>query len=441
MATERTARRVPPIGALLFLSTLVVFIAGARNGGSGDTMPAQLLPISILVEGNLDFNEFVCPIDPATLLPSDYVAGRCTTPLPYYLDLVDGRAVSRYPIVAGLINLPVHLVAYLLQVNLAAYFSLLALITSALVSAGSVAMMFLVLRELCRERSTAVLGALVYAFGTLVWSVTSRGLWQHGPSLLLINAALYLLVRREGTGIPWAGLLLGFAVFNRPTNVLIALPLAVYVLVHHRVHFVRFCAMAAIPAAGLLLYSQIVLGSVMTLGQGQQMRLSADPLGNFAGILVSPARGLFVFSPIFLLSLLYVPRTLSGAAPHPIVRYLLLATLGLIGLHALWPIWWGGHSFGYRLLIESIPAWIVLLALGWEETIRRSIPLKSAAALLLAVSIYFNYLGARVGPCGFDSTPNSIDSHPERLWQVRDTELIRCTRVLGTRLGVTSPGE
>ncbi|MDH5233485.1 MAG: glycosyltransferase family 39 protein [Gemmatimonadota bacterium] len=436
MTTESSRRPLLPTGVLLFLATLVVFLAGARNGGSGDTIPAQLLPISILVEGNLDFNEFVCPMDPETHVPSDYVTGLCTTPLPYYLDLVDGRVVSHFPIIPGLLNLPVHVVAYLLQVDLAARYSFLALLTSALIASASVVLIFLLLTELCRERTTAILGALVYAFGTLVWSVTSRGLWQHGPSLLFITAALYLLVRKKESGIPWAGLLLGFAVFNRPPNVLIAIPLALFVLVHHRAQFVRFCLFAAIPAAGLLLYSKFVLGSMMTLGQGQQMRFSPHPFANIAGLLVSPARGIFVFSPIFLLSLPYVPQAVRGRDRHPLIPYLLAGTLALICLYAAWPIWWGGHSFGYRLLSETIPAFIVLLALGWEATIVGSRTWRVAAAVLLSLSVYFNYLGARVGPCGFDATPNSIDAHPERLWQLRDTELIRCTRALGSALGV-----
>jgi len=421
--------------ALLFAATLLVFLVGARNGGTDDTKPAQLLPISILTEGNLDFNEFVCPTDPATGAPSRYDPATCTAPLPYYLDVVDGRVVSHYPIIAGLLNLPAHLVAYLFQANLAAHYGLLSVITSALISAASVTLMFLVLIEICRSPATALGGALVYAFGTLVWSVTSRGLWQHGPSLLLINGALLLLVRRNGAQLPWAGLLLGLAVFNRPTNVLLAIPLGLYVLVHHRARFLRFTAAAALPMAVMVLYSALVLGSATALGQGQGMRFGADPLGGLLGILFSPARGLFVFTPVFLLSLLMLPRVLNGAAGHPIVRYLVAGTLALVGLYAFWPIWWGGHSFGYRLLIEVIPGFIVLLALGWEEVIRGSRPLQGVAGVLLAASVYVNYLGARVGPCGFDMSPNSIDAHPERLWQVRDTELIRCSRELGTRVG------
>jgi len=417
--------------ALLFATTFVVFFAPLRHGGTGDTVPAQLLPISILFEGNFDFNEFVCPADAAGRA-SDYDALRCTAPLPYYFGVVDGRVVSNYPIVPGLLNVPVHAGAVLLGVNVARHSVTLSMLTAALVTAGSVAFMFLVLAEVARERSTALLGALVYAFGTVVWSVAARGLWQHGPSLLLLNAALYLLVRRGGErAIPWAGLLLGLAVFNRPANALLAAPLAVYVLLHHRREALRFCAMAAVPAVAMLVYSMVVLKSWTSLGQGQDMVAGARPLEGLLGILFSPARGLFVFSPILLLGLVRLPRVISGRARHPIAVYLLAGTAALIGLHAVWHIWWGGHSFGYRLLAEAVPFFILLLAVAWEETLRRSRLFVGLTAVLLAVSVYIHFLGAFVAPCGFDSSPNFIDYHPERLWQIHETELIRCTRALG----------
>lgn len=418
--------------AALFATTFVVFFAPLRHGGSGDTVPAQLLPISILFEGNFDFNEFVCPTDPASGNTLDYDPLVCTAPLPYYFDVIDGRVVSLYPIVPGLLNVPVHVAAVALGVDVTRHTVTLSMLTAALVSAGSVVFMFLLLAEVARERSTALLGTLVYAFGTVVWSVASRGLWQHGPSLLLLGAALYLMVRRDHARlIPWAGLLLGLAVFNRPSNMLIAVPLAIYVFVHHRRESLRFCAMAAVPAAAMLLYSQVVLDSWSSLGQGQDMIVGGDPMEGLLGILFSPARGLFVFSPIFLFGLARVPRIIAGRARHPVVVYLLAGTAAVIGLHAVWYMWWGGHSFGYRLLAETIPLFVLLLVVAWEENLRRSPLLTGLAAVLLVVSVYFNFLGAFVAPCGFDRFPNFIDYHPERLWQLHDTELLRCTRALG----------
>ena len=50
------------------------------------------------------------------------------------------------------------------------------------------------LRLLCSPVSALIL-TLVYGLGTSSLSVSSQGLWQHGPSQLALAAVLYCLVR------------------------------------------------------------------------------------------------------------------------------------------------------------------------------------------------------------------------------------------------------
>ena len=199
-------------------------------------------------------------------------------------------------------------------------------------------------------------------------------------------------------------------------------------------HSLSFCAAAALPAFAMLLYSHIVLGGVTALGQGQAMRVGARPWEGLAGVLVSPARGLFVFSPVLLLGLAYLPRTFSSRARHPVVPYLAVGSLLLVGLHGIWHVWWGGVSYGYRMLIETLPAFMLLLAVAWETHLRGRPVRVAAAGALLLFSVWTSALGALVAPCGFDMDPVPVDQHPERLWEVRGTELVRCTqRALGMR--------
>jgi hypothetical protein len=42
-------------------------------------------------------------------------------------------------------------------------------------------------------------------------------------------------------------------------------------------------------------------------------------------------------------------------------------------------------------------------------------------------------LGVRTYPCGWDSSPLSVDLVPARLWSVHDTELSRCWAMLRAR--------
>jgi len=420
MSSAVTGTRLPVLRHPLALERLAPWIAlflplfiyniGFRYVGSGDTAPAELLPIAILDGHGFDFRQFV------------------SGDLPYWFRLERGRVVSSYPVLPGLMNVPVYAAARLDGIDLYARRRLLSMLTASAVTALSVFFLYLALTHVCRSEKEALFLALAYAFGTTAWSIASRGAWQHGPSLLFLTIASWGLFR-GGTTVPLAGLALGLAVVNRPTNVLIALPLALYVLRYERRQALGFTGLALLPGLFHLWYAKTYWGSPWSLAQ-------KVPRGNFnggfwsglAGILVSPSRGLLVFSPIFLFAL---PSAIQAFAPAPrgqarLPRYLAAGVLLTILLYARWSIWWGGHSFGYRLLTELAPLLVVLIAAAWPS-LDRIRGARLLFGILLAASLYVHFLGAMVYPSGFD---NQIDNQEARLWAVRGSELDLSTRKL-----------
>src|SRR5437868_11448666 len=91
---------------------------------------------------------------------------------------------------------------------------------SFLASIASV-LMFLVLRRDCNRWSLPL--ALVFAFGTNTWMISSQALWQHGSGELLIALSLLLVV---ATASPMRTALLGavcvLMAANRPPDALVA---------------------------------------------------------------------------------------------------------------------------------------------------------------------------------------------------------------------------
>lgn len=305
------------------------------------------------------------------------------------------------------------------------------MISSSLIASISAVFMFLCLTKICKKQITAVFFALVYAFATCVWSVACRGIWQHGPSLLFITITLFLLLNENNALIPYAGFFLGMAVFNRPTNIIIALPLTVYIFNNYRGGVrIKYLILAMIPALLFSWYSYVYMGNVSSLGQGHELKLGGHFWRGLPGLLISPGRGLFVFSPIFIFSFAYLIYSLFSKNTRSIYRYLAISAILMVGAYAKWHGWWGGHCFGYRYLIELIPMLIIFLALCWEKVITTSRYLKITFFICLVVSIYFHFLGAFLYPAGFNYEPNNIDSHTERLWSVKDTELVRATKNL-----------
>lgn len=104
------------------------------------------------------------------------------------------------------------------------------------------------------------------------------------------------------------------------------------------------------------------------------------------GVLVSPLRGLFVWHPVYLLALLGLVGVLL-----PRDRWLALALLALLTLNiyvvASWWAWWQGDSFGGRMFLNAMWAWVLGLSglVEWAAAGRRRWPaLLTIGGLLIA---------------------------------------------------------
>ncbi|MEZ4712390.1 MAG: hypothetical protein R3A44_34690 [Caldilineaceae bacterium] len=78
------------------------------------------------------------------------------------------------------------------------------------------------------------------------------------------------------------------------------------------------------------------------------------------GLLVSPYRGLFWHTPLFLATLVAFP---PFARRHKLEAIIIaLLSLLLIGLYGKWWMWWGGFAWGPRFLVPLAPLWVLPLA-------------------------------------------------------------------------------
>ncbi len=143
------------------------------------------------------------------------------------------------------------------------------------------------------------------------------------------------------------------------------------------------------------------------------------------GTLVSPSRGLFIFSPWTVVALGYLPFALFRLRLATLLPWL-LATLGAhADLISTYTEWWAGESFGPRYWTEVIPLLAIVLGMALERAAARCQLLYAVALALIAVSIGVRMLGAAVYPSGWDNIPTDISSSRERLWDWSDRELSR----------------
>lgn len=404
--------------AALFLIALIVYNANSRPISSGDTTPAALLPFSIWLDHTITFDRF----------HAWYKATTGKEPY-YFRRLADGRSYSLYPIAFPLLITPLYApVALALDLRqwpmqrLILLAHILEKIVASSTAALSVAALYALLRRMAGHRAALWL-SLAYAFGTETWAISSQALWQHGPSELAIILSLLFLCREE---LPAAGLFAGLSAAFRPTDVAFLAVSAGFVLLSHRsardkVWYGCGASAALLPA---VVYNCLTYGTLMGGYGGIPL---TNPLPGVLGLLFSPSRGLFVYSPIFLFAGLGVWRWLRFGQPFEPMIYgisFLFSVLHTVVVTS-WSVWWGGYSFGPRMLTDISPCLVILLIPALAP-VQRSMLLKPVFAAALAISIFNQGVGAFCYPNGlWDETPQTVDARPERIWNWRDTQIGR----------------
>ena len=422
---ERVNHRARDAVLLLALS-LFVYNLNLREVSSADTITTRLVPLALILEHRLYLDRFFRG-DPAT------------EELPYYVQHIDGHYLSPWPILPALLALPIYLVPVRwLGVESWRGVNLLAKLTASLVSGLSVAVVYLALREVA-ERRAALAIALVYAFGTSTWSVSSQGLWGHGAVQLAFAAGLYGVFRRRRWSAA-VGLCAGLMVAGRPAATVLAGSLVACVFRESVWRGARCLIGVAAVAAAVLWYNVAVFGAAEggyarinashRTSHGVEGTWSPDVLHGVAGLLVSPNRGLLVYAPVLVFALAGMGTALRGRQRRD---FRLLAAgwgVNLLMLGA-YSVWWGGHSFGPRLLTDSLPALVMLLVPVWEAVEGRRWVRVAFVALFLA-SVGVQVVGAFYYPSpsegDWNLTPQNVDFAHARLWAWRDTQILRLLR-------------
>jgi hypothetical protein len=366
----------PPVAVATI--TVAVLLANTMPMGSGDTVPATFLPFVLLRDGRLTFD------DPGL----DGPLGVHGEPLPYYLVRTGGGLASKYSPAMGILAAPVYLPAALgrFDPHLASVLHLGKLAAAILTALGA-GCLFVAARALVGG-VWAVAATGLYVLATPVLSVLGQALWQHTGAALGFSVALMALTltnwsdRRAGA---LAGVGLGVVVACRPVDVVLAAGLG-FALLRERPRAVPWAlGVGAIPLLLLGWYHWRVFGSPFTTGYGVEARDGwTTPLHEgVLGLLFSPARGLFLQSPVLLVS---AGALLSGARPP---RWLLppVVALGMFTLlMGRWWCWNGGYSAGNRMLADGLPVLGLTLAVGLRAAWARA-PMRPVVLGLATISV------------------------------------------------------
>lgn len=219
--------------------------------------------------------------------------------------------------------------------------------------AAAIAFIFLLLVQFY-SLQTAVLTAFLIGISS-DWWYQSRGFLSEIGAGAFTVLSLYFATREKPI---LSGSALAMSLFFRPLN-LLALP--VWGLTVWRKGYKALGSGLPIALSLLLiaLYNYVRFDSPVEFGYGGEA-FSSSILSGLYGLLFSPGRSLFVYSPIFLLS---IPgAVLWWRKEKAVTAVCLLTILGYIFTIALWHRWDGGWTWGSRLLTPTVPLLGILLA-------------------------------------------------------------------------------
>ncbi|HEY8596953.1 MAG TPA: phospholipid carrier-dependent glycosyltransferase [Thermomicrobiales bacterium] len=440
---------LPPTLALFLVLAGVYLLTSGGHTYSYDEETMFGLTISLVERGSL-----VVPTCPGCAVLR-------SIPMP------EGRNYSRYGPLQSIVAIPPYLLGRALASgdDAATWVGTryAATLLTALVTAAIGALLYTLIRRVGYSHRTALVTALLYGFGTQAWP-RAKTFFADPLTTLLILGAVYCWWRldqpsaRDGSGAAvarWAvgiALCCGLAVGVK-FGAGIILPVfglagAASLWRRWRRDELRLRELipAAVAAAATLaillalvgLYNWVRFASPFETGYGGR-EVGAVQQGNWRealpGLLISPGKGLFIFSPIVILGLLSFWR-FARHAPRLAV---LVGTLVVehVAFYARVPQWDAGTSWGPRYLDFIVPLLVLPLAAGlaWLAAPERArgvrLALGGFAGVVIALALVVQLLGVLVN---FDTGYNLITTG-RRYWTVANSPPLVHARILSERVG------
>jgi hypothetical protein len=430
----------------------VYFFSGlSRVGTSFDSRWTVYIVMNLWHHGNTNLDDYSRQIR-----ESDYYAVSCVSPDGHARrggpEACAGHWYNSYPIGGPILTAPLVLAAVgvmnLLSLALSRFHStdfridgffhadydaahpiIEMEVASFLLAVAAVVIYFIARRYLPEKR--ALILALLYALATPAYSVGGRAIWQHSPSMLLLAIIIMMLLRAEENPslAAWVGLPVALSYTVRPTDSLFVIVFTAYVAVRFRRYLLRYF-LAALPVAVIFLaynysiYHEALSPYYHSSLDGFYPRYWPKFAEGLAGNLISPSRGLFVYTPVFLFSVWSMAR---GLWQTPLKRWLAALTLAhWIAVSSYVACWWAGMCYGPRFFSDLTPVLVLFLIpyfAGWDS-LSRLVRTAFVTCALIGLAMHLRG-GWSLAVYEWNVKPMSVDKHPERNWEWRDPPFLR----------------
>lgn len=255
------------------------------------------------------------------------------------------------------------------------------LITAMLFGLATIYLIYKTLRKLDFSKKNSVITTFSSYVGSYaIWYVFLNSAFGHTYDLFGIALAFFGITKYEIEykadfkkkimSLILVGLGFGVATLTRPILVLPTFLFGIYLIYKKRLKDLIYFVFSGLPFAIILfLYNQISYGKPIASGYSEIWNQTFQTENFYLlQLLFSPIRGWFVYSPIFLISIIGLIWMAKTSKQKFIPIFSIISILSIIIVYSFWPQWWGGGSYGMRFLIPATPFASVGIAYAIQES-------------------------------------------------------------------------
>ncbi|MBE9010391.1 hypothetical protein IQ250_09260 [Pseudanabaenaceae cyanobacterium LEGE 13415] len=448
---------------LIFASCVYVYLANDRTITTHDSVPNTLLAFNWLFNHQLNFDNF----------RGNYFTNNVVW---FFTESPNGHLTSAYPIGIAILTFPFYVIfagirwiqhlthdsflqntLYSFNIQSAIFepdrldFEKLA---GTLITSIAVVFFYLATR-LKFNQTVCVILTFTYAFATQNWVTNSQSMLQHtGANLAVCSILLCLLKANRTHGkarrflLLTAGIFCGFLPGIRPTDAVFSTAAIIYAIVAYR----RDCIflLLGLPSALLSISWNLYYFGSLLGGYGSFTGLYNFSIEQFTqaslGLLFSPARGLFTFSPVLLFMFPGVRQVFKSRTKQDEQLLLCLTSAGVMLFinYCFFSVWWASWTYGNRFLADALPVFCLLVGYALADIIDRGAKIRRRINYSLVCFFVFLLFSTFVQCVGaftveflkpdWNGIPAEIDANAEvgvgRLWWLHDSPIERSARLV-----------
>lgn len=386
--------------------------------GSGDSMWNVPVGLSLIKEGNIDLDEY-----------SELIESRNY----YGITEFNGSYYNYFPIGGTIIPLPLIFIGHIIfEENI----SLIELFSSKLMFSITVFTFYLLCWIVSRDVKISIVLSFIFAFATPNLYILSGALWTHGSAELMIIlsllAPLYGKSKQSDIIPAFSVIFLFLGYLARPTVALLAPIVFLYLILTRRRSAILFIGLGIACLSIFIIWSLISFG-VPLPPYYVASRLSMETFTTaLVGQLASPNRGLFIFVPFVLFSIVGMHKAIKDPNADLIFKLLPIHIVTYVIVLAMFPHWWGGHSYGPRLYTELMPTFAIYLywvIIDIQKEDKAYKPLIFIGIITYCVLVQsFAVIDPSYSVHAWNSLPINVDLAPERIWDWSDMQIFRIIR-------------